>query len=152
METRRALPGPGLFQWNTAAWFGVQLCLTGWMLVGAVAFVRLAPEVTGIWLACLAVANAIGSWVWWRRDRFRPYPALQALLLTCLVIGVPALVALYTLRPGLDFPFIRPTGIYLWDQHWIRFLVLIITLMTASLFMERSARKEKSRAEGRPSP
>jgi hypothetical protein len=107
METKRALPGPGLFQWNTAAWFGVQLCLTGWMLVGAVAFVRRAPEVAGIWLARLA----LGSWIWWRRDRFRPYPALQALLLTCLVTGIPALVALYTLRPGLDFPFIRPTGI-----------------------------------------
>ncbi|WP_406694307.1 hypothetical protein V5E97_24855 [Singulisphaera sp. Ch08] len=151
METKKALPGPGHFQWHTGAWFGVQLCLTGWMLVGAVAFVRRAPEVAGIWLVCLAVANAIGSWIWWRRDRVRPYPALQALLLTCLVIGMPALVALYTLRPGLDVTFIRPTGIYLWDQHWIRFLVLIVIMTTSSYFMERSARKEKSRAEGRPS-
>jgi hypothetical protein len=152
MEAKRALPGPGLFQWNMLAWFGVQFCLTGWMLVGAIDFVRRAPEVAGIWLACLAIAiaNAIGSWVWWCRDRFRPYPALQALLLTGLVIGMLALVALYALRPGLDFSFIRPTGIYLWDQHWIRFLVLIITMMISSAFMERSARKEKLPAERRP--
>src|SRR4051794_27734348 len=114
METKAALPGPGRFQWNMGGWFGPQLGGTAWMLVGAVVLVPHTPEVAGVWLACFAVANAIGSWLWWRRDRLRPYPALQVLLLACGINGLLALVALHLLRPGLRIT--RPLGVYLADE------------------------------------
>jgi hypothetical protein len=72
MESKEPLPGPGRFQWNLGAWFGGQIGGTAWMLVGAVVLAPHAPEVAGVWLACFAASNAIGSWLWWRRDRLRP--------------------------------------------------------------------------------
>ena len=35
MASRRPMPGPGCYQWNTVAWFGGQIGCTAWMLVGA---------------------------------------------------------------------------------------------------------------------
>jgi hypothetical protein len=112
------------------------------MLVGAVVLVPHAPEVAGVWLACFAVANAIGSGLWWHRDRLRAYPALQALLLVCGVTGSVALVALHVLRPGLRIT--RPLGISLADEPrlilWL--VVLVIGLMTWFHLLERGARKD----------
>ena len=152
METKEPLPGLGCFQWNRGGWFGSQLGGTAWMLVGAVVLVPHAPEVAGVWLAGVAVANAIGSWMWWRRDRLRPYPALRALLLVCGVDGLMALVALHVLRPGLRIT--RPLGIYLADEPrsilWL--LVLVVSLMTWFHVREWSAQKERSRSERQTSP
>ena len=148
MEINEPLPGPGRFQWNMGGWFGIQLGGTSWMLIGAVVLVPYAPKVAGIWLACFAVANAIGFWMWCHRDWLRPYPALQALLLVCGVNGLTALVALHVLR------ITRPMGIYLPDEprsiRWL--LVLVISLMTWFHVMEQSAKKERRRAEGHTSP
>jgi ABC-type phosphate transport system permease subunit len=152
MESKEPLAGPGRFQWNLGAWFGGQIGGTAWMLVGAVVLAPHAPEVAGVWLACFAVANAIGSWLWWCRDSLRPYPSLQALLSACGVSSVIALVALHVLRP--DLRITRPRGILLTDEPrfipW--FLVLVIALMTSFHLMERSAVKERSRARGQTSP
>lgn len=148
METGGSLPGPGRFQWNKGGWFGGQIGCTAWMLVGAVVLAPQAPEVAGIWLVCFAIANAIGSWLWSRRGRLRPYPALQALLLICGTGGLLALVALHLFRPGLHI--IRPSGISLADEPrsilWL--LVLVVGLMTWLHLMEWGAKREKSRAEG----
>ncbi len=143
MATKQPMPGPGCYQWNMGGWFGGQLGGTAWMLVGAVVNVPHAPEVAGVWLVCFAVANAVGTWLWWRRDRLRPYPALQALLLACGANSSMALVALHVLRiPG-------PRGIRLVDgPHFIPwYLLLVISLMTYFHLTERSAKKEKSRSE-----
>src|SRR5262245_26037416 len=114
METIGPVSDPTCLRWNRGGWFGDQLGGTAWMLVGAVVLLPSAPEVAGVWLACFAVANAIGSAMWRSRDRFRPYPALQALLLVCGVSGLIALVALHVCRPGLRIT--RPPGIYLADE------------------------------------
>ena len=152
METKGALPGPGRFQWNRGGWFGSQLGCTAWMLVGAVVLVPHAPVVASVWLVCIAVANAIGSWFWWRRDRLRPYPALQALMLACGANGLLALVALHLLRPGLRIS--RPMGISLADEPrvilWL--LVLFIALMTWFHLLEWGAKKEKLWSEGSTLP
>jgi hypothetical protein len=122
------------------------------MLVGAIVLYPYASEVAGGWLACFAVANAIGFWMWWRRDRLRPYPALQALLLVCGISGLTALVALHILRPGLHVA--RPIGFDLADKPqfipW--FLVLVISLMASFHLREWSAKKARPPAEGRTSP
>jgi hypothetical protein len=122
------------------------------MLVGAVVLAPHAPEVAGIWVVGFVVANAIGAWLWRRRDRLRPYPALQALLLVCGVDGLLALVALHVLRPGLRIT--RTTGFDLADEPrsilWL--LVMVIALMTWFHLLERDAKKRKSRPEGPSSP
>src|SRR4051794_12520067 len=113
------------------------------MLVRAVVLIWRAPEVAGVWLACFAVANVIGSWMWRRRSRLRPYPALQALLLACGVSGLLALGALHVLRPGLRIT--QPTGIYLADdlRSILLLLVLVISMMTSFHVMESSAKKDR---------
>lgn len=151
METSGPLPNPGRFRWNRGGWFGAQLGGTAWMLVGSVVLLPHAPEVAGVWLACFAVANAIGSWMWRRRDRLRPYPALQALLAVCGANGLMALVALHVCRPGLRIT--RPLGIYLADEPrlilWL--LVLVISLMTWFHLQERGAKKEGLTSQGQRS-
>lgn len=148
METKGTLPGPGRFQWDRGSWFSSQLGCTAWMFAGAVVLVPHAPGVAALWLACFAVANAIGSWFWWRRDRLRPYPALQALMLACGANGFLALVALHLLRPGLRIT--RPLGISLADEPRVilGLLGLVIALMGWFHLLEHGARKEKSRSEG----
>jgi len=148
METNGPLPNPGRFQWNRGGWFGGQLGGTAWMFVGAVVLLPHAPELAGVWLACFAVANAIGSAMWRSRDRLRPYPALQALLLVCGVSGLIALVALHVRRPGLRIT--RPPGIYLADEPRLIFwlLVLVISLMTWFHLQVRSAKKEELTSQG----
>jgi hypothetical protein len=151
METNGSLPNPGRFRWNRGGWFGGQLGSTAWMLVGSALLLPHAPEVAGVWLACFAVANAIGSWMWQRRDGLRPYPALQALFLVCGVNGLIALVALHVRRPGLRIT--RPLGIYLADEPrlilWL--LVLVISLMTWFHLQERGAKKEGLTSQGQSS-
>lgn len=152
MESKVPLSGPGRFQWNMGGWFGGQLGGTVWMLVGVVVLVPQAPEVAGVWLVCFAVANAIGSGLWWHRDRIRPYPALQALLFATGFHGLIALAALHVLRPGLRIT--RPKGVLLADDPRIIafLLIMIVALMMFCFLAERSARKERSRAPGKTSP
>src|SRR5947207_15960007 len=82
METEQAMAGPGYFQWNTGAWFGMQLGSTAWMLLAAAWMAPLAPAVAAVGLLCFALANAFGTWLWHRRDRLAPHPAIQVLTLS----------------------------------------------------------------------
>ncbi|AGA28467.1 hypothetical protein [Singulisphaera acidiphila] len=152
MEAKEPLPGPGCFQWNRGGWFGGQLGSTVWMLVGGVVLVPYALDVACVWLACFAVANAIGAWLWRGRDRLPPYPALQALLATCGVSSLVALAALHILRPGLRIT--RPPGIWLADEPqylpWV--LVLFLAVMTSCSLRERSARRQVLRSKGPSTP
>jgi hypothetical protein len=144
------MPGPGYFQWNTGVWFGGQLGGTAWMLVGAAVLTPRAPEVAAVWLFCFAVANAIGSWLWWRRDRLRPYPAMQLLLLACGASGLLALISLHVLRPGLRID--RPKRFQLKDEpRYIVYLTILIIIMIVWLYFLDRAAREGRRSQGRPS-
>jgi hypothetical protein len=100
MEPRACLQGPGYFQWNAGGWLGSQLGGTLWLLAGAAVFAAPAPPVALAWLGCFAAANAAGWWLWRRRDRVRPYPALQGLLLACGACGLAAVAALHLAGPA----------------------------------------------------
>lgn len=144
MATKTPMQGPGSFQWNAGAWFGGQLGGTAWMLAGAAALAPRAPTVAVAWAAGFVVANAVGAALWSRRDRLMPYPAIQAMLATCGVVGASALAFLHLLHPGLvvdrrpwygisDDPLAAP-GL----------LLLIAALMAWLHVMERAGRKARS--------
>jgi hypothetical protein len=138
--------GPGYFRWNTGGWFGSQFGGTAWMLVGAVVLARQAPDVAFIWLACFAIANAIGWALWRRRDQLRPYPAIQALIAMCGGIGVIALALKHLLRPGLGIT--PPMGVDAADdlRSIVCLVAVFIGLMAYFHLMERSTRRQKSRS------
>lgn len=99
MPSKQPMPGLGQFQWNTGAWFGSQLGRTAWLLVGATLLALQAIWVAVCWLASFVLANAIGTWLWRRRDRLRPYPALQLLCIVCAACGLLALLVLDLIAP-----------------------------------------------------
>lgn len=99
MAEKQPMAGAGQFQWNTGGWFGALVGGTSWLLVGAVFMVPRAPLLAAWWGACFLAANAVGFEMWRRRDRLRPYPAIQALMATCGVAGLLAVVALHAFGP-----------------------------------------------------
>jgi hypothetical protein len=145
MASKRPMPGPGCYQWNTVAWFGAQLGCTGWIVIGAALLTRDAPELAVVWLLGFLAANGIGCWLWMGRRRLRPFPAMQMGLLGWGISGLAALVALHWLRPGLEVS--RPAGIHLRDEVWLApaFLILLLTLMGYTSVLEWGARKERAR-------
>ena len=102
-----------------------------------------------VWLACFLAANVVGSRLWSRRRRLRPFPAIQIGFLVCGVSGLLALTTLHLLRPGLRVP--RPAGVHLRDEPWLipAFLVVVLVLMAQACLLEWSARKERARAKSR---
>jgi hypothetical protein len=92
MAPKKPMIGPGRFQWNTGAWFGSQFGCTAWMLVAAAeSMFRHVPWVALGFLLGFAVANTIGTALWWRRDRVAPFRAIMLLLLVCgvfVLLGV----------------------------------------------------------------
>jgi hypothetical protein len=107
------------------------------MLVGAATLARSAPGVAGAWLACGAVANVMGCWLWCQRDKLRPYPALQLLLATC---GTAGLLAWFSLQ------FFRPEMIHLlgWSRSeysGYKVLLVVPALMAWFALLEYSARR-----------
>lgn len=143
MTTKQAMPGQGQFQWNRGGWFGSQVGCTAWMLVGSVVLMGKAPEVAAIWLGAFALVNALGCWLWWRRDRLRPYPAILGFLLAAGLAGASALGALHLLRPGLRVAY--PGGAELYDEPRLiaGLVVLVAALMGLFVLQERSSRKQK---------
>lgn len=148
MAAKEPMKGPGYFQWNTGGWFGTQVGSTCWMVVGAVPLVFYAPMIGVTFLICFAVANAIGTWLWLRRDRVPPYPAMQMLLLGIAITGLVALVTLDALRPArvrLDL-----TSEFGGDLHqaYLIFVVGVPLGMIWFHLMERSVRAARARAQG----
>ncbi len=82
MAAKQPMVGPGVSQWNGWMWFSVQLGSTAWMLLAAAGTAPFAPGLAAVWLLCFAVANALGTWLWRRRDRMAPHPAYQLLVLS----------------------------------------------------------------------
>jgi hypothetical protein len=153
MAAKEPMLGPGQFQWNAGGWFGSQLGGTAWMLVGAAVLVPQAPWVAAWWAGCCALANAVGAWLWLRRDRVRPYPAIQALLATCGAAGLLAVAALHAFGPAdvrlgvawHDGRFIleSPPGGTLRSAYAI-LLLGVPALMAYFAFMEWAGRKGKA--------
>ncbi len=144
MEPKHPLPGPGYFQWSTGGWFGSQLGCTAWMLAGATLFVMQAWDVTVIWLICFATANAIGTWLWSRRDRLRPYLALQLLLIVCGINGLIAMTTLYLMRPDFRMSVLRQFGERNGAYLILKYLGVMMALMAYFQMMEWSAKYGKT--------
>ncbi len=154
MTVKVPMPAPGRFQWNLGAWFGSQLGGTAWMLVGAAILAFQAPAAAAAWLACFAVANGLGTWMWQQRDRLRPSPALQLLVLIVGCSGLLALAALDALRPEgapLDLRWedgwlhaanMPPSD---WHKGYLLLLVLTLLGMAFFAFPEWSVRQQRAR-------
>jgi hypothetical protein len=77
-------------KWNAGGWFGGQLGGTVWMLLAALSLVAHSwPTALGA-LACFALPNAVGTWLWMRREELDVYRASQGLV---AVSGLSALLA-----------------------------------------------------------
>jgi hypothetical protein len=79
MGAKQPMVGRGFFHWSTGGWFGTQLGGTAWMLLAATWVARASPWLATVWLFCFAVVNAVGIWLWLRRDQIAPSPAFQLL-------------------------------------------------------------------------
>jgi hypothetical protein len=92
MTPRKPMLGPGLFQWNSGAWFGTQIGCTAWMLAAAVdSIARRTPWAAALFLTGFAVLTAFGIGLWQRRDRL---PPLRALILLVTLCGVGFLTSI----------------------------------------------------------
>ncbi len=124
MVTKQPMVGPGVSQWRASCWFSVQLGSTAWMLLAAVGTAPFAPELAAVWLLCFAVANALGTWLWRRRDRMLPHPAYQLLVLSICgssLFGLltfdwfwPQGVPRESLREAYAVICFEPVGMALW--------------------------------------
>jgi hypothetical protein len=127
------------------------------MLVGAAQSALHAPLIGITWLACFTVANGIGTTLWLRRDRLRPYPAIQMLLLVLAISGLGALVSFDVLRPadvrldltsenGRSLPGVMGGGYR--HQVYLGLLVGLPSGLIWAHLMERSATAARARAQG----
>ena len=93
---------------SLASWFGPQLGSTAWLITGAIEFGAKAPRIALAWVACFALANAAGTWLWFqfRRGRFRPMRGLQILVLLIGGVGATAFAILDWAAP----PAVRALG------------------------------------------
>jgi hypothetical protein len=139
MNARTPMPGDGCFRWNTGSWFGSQTGGTLWMLVAALTCAPEAPWASAGCMCCFVVANGAGIWLWHRRDRLRPYPAMQLLVLIVAITGLLAMVR---------FAMLRPSGLELnanWKAEIRRGILMLLLGAPAFLaymaFLERSVKK-----------
>jgi hypothetical protein len=125
--------GPGYFHWNAGGWFGSQAGGTAWLLAGAVVLTPRSPAVAVIWLACFALANVVGIWLWHCRTRVRPHTAIQLLLFMCGISGLLAWLTRDILRPEV-------VRLLDWPRHGYRMLLIVPALMAWSAIMEYASR------------
>jgi hypothetical protein len=148
MTAKEPIKGAGCFQWSTGGWFGSQVGSTCWMVVGGVSLAFYAPLIGVTFLACFAIANAIGTSLWLRRDRLRPYPAIQILLLVIAISGLVALVTFDVLRPAsVRLDLTSENGGDL-RQGYLMFLVGVPLGMLWFHLMERSVAAANARSRG----
>lgn len=132
-------PGLGSFQWNTGGWFGGQIGSTAWLVPGAVMLAPRAPGVAGVWLACCLAVNALGVALWRRRDRLRPFPAIQGLLMAS---GLAMLVAFGSL--SLHASELR-SAVGFGHRDWLA-LAGVPVLMAWFAVLDRAGRRPTSHA------
>jgi hypothetical protein len=135
MAARKPMMGPGAFQWNGGAWLGGQIGGTAWMLPTSVLY--LSHGAIGIALVCLvccALCNAIGTWLWSRRDQIAPFPAMMVLLLVCVAGSSIVLMTIQILRSDHD-PAMPSAA-------WLVVLCLVLALQHS--LIEWGRRRERS--------
>jgi hypothetical protein len=64
------------------------------MIAGALEFARQAPWVSALCLVLWVAANAVCTWLWTRRDRIPPFPAMMVMLLVGMSCALTVVVAL----------------------------------------------------------
>jgi hypothetical protein len=137
------MPSEGCFQWTAGGWFGSQTGSTLWMLVAAVVCLTEAPWASTACVLCFIAANAAGTWLWSRRDRLRPYPAMQWLVGIVATTGLLAMVSIRALGPSGFEPNAR------WNREINRGILIMLVGAPAFLFymalLERSAKKARTR-------
>jgi hypothetical protein len=87
MDVKTAMAGPRRFQWQVGGWFGSVSGGSAWLIPAAIILglngqSRLALLPAG---CCLAL-NALGVWLWYRRDRLLPFRALLGMLSVLAVL------------------------------------------------------------------
>jgi hypothetical protein len=144
MGSKKPIIGPGVLQWNTGAWFGSQVGGTCWILGCAVqSLIQRAYVSALLLLSVFAAANVAGTWLWHRRDRSAPFPALLDLMLVCGVAGALALAVMQLRGPWILLP----------GEMWA--LPAAVLGVTAHFcFMEWAGRRHHSRrpAAAPPAP
>lgn len=129
MSSKVPVRGSGAFEWNAGGWWGSQIGGTAWMLaVGIdIALEDLRPG--AVMIAGGVVANIVGTWLWYQRDRVSPHRAIQTLL---AVIGVCALCGIVALDAFGHVPANQRLLVYWW-------LLFIPGLMLMFYMRERGA-------------
>lgn len=113
MSSKQPIQGPGRFQWNREEWFGARIGFTAWLLPTGLIFAYRNPilrtPLFGLfWLVIFVAINALGFWMWSRRDRIGPYRAIQVLWAASGVGGLIALGSIYLLgRPTVEIHGLR---------------------------------------------
>lgn len=161
MPIKQPVQGPGQIQWNKWGWFGCQFGCTAWLLPTGLIFLFKEPSLGifrlgMIWLAIFAVLNAFGAWLWIRRDRLRPYRAIQWFLAAC---GVGGLLAIGSVDM-LGFRAALPTvSIHDWclvldternhdlEKAYLYLLLGVPGIMGWFAFQEHAARKAQAKSE-----
>lgn len=133
MKSEKSSNKPGVFKWSLGGWFGAQIGGTGWLLLFGVLLMFHEDRVAGISItACFLVLNAIGTFLWYRRDNIAPYPATQIFL--ALIGGLSALTL--TL---VDWAGYFPHGVT--ASYYTKWLLIIPALMAFFHFRERTSRR-----------
>jgi hypothetical protein len=117
-------------------------------------FLYRTPPVGIIWIIIYSMINALGFWMWNRRDRIEPYRAIQMLLVACGVGGLIAIGALDLLHPNAALPTLALRGgrLALEDegrtslrQAYLFFLIGVPAMMGWFSVMEHGARKARAK-------
>lgn len=116
------LVGPGLFQWNAGAWFGLSLGGSAWMLVTA-CFLLVNGQIilASIPTTCFALVLIVSALLWSRRHSIYPFSAL-ATLLGLLAIVFPLV---WCVVQSFGSPSVL-TAMNWPESRWITFLVFAI--------------------------
>ncbi len=85
-------------QWNRGGWLGGQLGGSCWMFVAGALTFPLSVATAALVLGIFGLSNAIGFWLWSRRDRLSPYRAIQILMFVLMLAGM---LAVYILDRGV---------------------------------------------------
>ncbi len=137
----RAMRGKGQFQWNTGGWFGAQLGGTCWLAIFAIMlFAGGYPAVGLAVLTCFLIPNVLGFWLWRRRDRVQPHPAIQLLLATMAVTATLALVLFHVTSADEVF-----AGGERFQPRMYLYLLFYPAMMLMFYVVERGGRKRDSR-------
>jgi hypothetical protein len=79
---------------TASAWFGSQLGASAWLLVSAIAAIRVSWGIALGLFGLFVGLNLIGWGLWRGRERIAPLVAIESLILAAGLAAVPAMVLL----------------------------------------------------------